>query len=39
MFNRVRGGRLSETWALVRGAGFYEQLTGKPPPERLDNMG
>lgn len=31
MFNRVRDGKLSETWAITSGAGFFEQLTGKPP--------
>ena len=39
MFNRVRNGRISETWAVVEGAGFYEQITGKPAPKNLDNMG
>jgi predicted ester cyclase len=39
MFNRVRDGKLSETWAITSGAGFYEQLTGEPAPEQLDNIG
>ena len=39
MFNRVRDGKLSETWAITSGAGFYEQLTGEPASEQLDNMG
>jgi len=39
MFNRVRGGRLCETWQVTEGKGFYEQLTGRHAPERLDNMG
>lgn len=39
MFNRVVDGRLAETWAVTEGAGFYEQLTGRRAPERLDNMG
>lgn len=39
MFNRVRDGRLAETWAITCDAGFYEQLTGEPAPEQLDNMG
>jgi predicted ester cyclase len=39
LFNRVRDGRLAETWAVVEEPGFYEQLTGRPGPERLDNMG
>ena len=39
MFNRVRNGRLSETWAMVDGPGFYQQITGRPVPEDLDNMG
>lgn len=38
MFNRVRDGRLSETWAMVDTPGFYEQLTGRPAPQQLDNM-
>jgi predicted ester cyclase len=39
MFNRIREGKLSETWAMSAGAGFYEQLTGEPPPPGLDNIG
>jgi predicted ester cyclase len=39
MFNRVENGRLRETWAMIDGPGFYEQITGKPAPENLDNMG
>jgi predicted ester cyclase len=39
MFNRVQDGRLAETWAVVEGSGFYEQITGRPAPARLDNMG
>lgn len=39
MVNRVRDGKLSETWAITSGAGFYEQLTDEPAPEQLDNMG
>jgi predicted ester cyclase len=39
MFNRVRDGRLCETWGMVDGPGFYEQITGKPAPTQLDNMG
>jgi predicted ester cyclase len=39
MFNRVRDGRLCETWAIVEDAGFYEQITGRPVPEGLDNIG
>lgn len=39
MFNSVRDGRLCETWGMVDGPGFYEQITGKPAPEQLDNMG
>ena len=38
MFNRVRDGKLSETWAIIDGPGFYEQLTGEKAPEQLDNM-
>lgn len=39
MFNRVDHSRLAETWAVTEGAGFYEQLTGRPAPDSLDNMG
>ena len=39
MFNRVRDGKLSETWAVTEGGGFFEQLSGRPAPARLDNMG
>lgn len=39
MFNRVRDGKLAETWAMISDAGFFEQLTGEPAPEQLDNMG
>jgi predicted ester cyclase len=39
MFNLVRDGKLAETWAMTSGAGFYDQLTGEPAPEQLDNMG
>jgi predicted ester cyclase len=39
MFNRVRDGRFCETWGMIDGPGFYEQITGKRPPENLDNMG
>lgn len=39
MINRIRGGRISESWAISTGAGFYEQLTGRQAPEQLDNMG
>jgi predicted ester cyclase len=38
MFNRVRDGRLCETWGIVDGPGFYQQITGRPPPEKPDNM-
>ena len=39
MFNRVRDGRICETWGMVGGPGFYEQITGRPAPESLDNIG
>lgn len=39
MFNRIRDGRICETWAMVDDVGFYEQITGRPVPETLDNMG
>jgi predicted ester cyclase len=39
MFNRVRDGRLAETWAMTNGPGFYEQITGRRAPEAVDNIG
>jgi len=39
MFNRVRDGRLAETWALTAGPGFYRQITGRDAPEKVDNLG
>jgi len=39
MFNRVREGRLCETWAMTDGLGFYEQITGLPAPPGVDNLG
>lgn len=39
MFNRVRDGRLAETWAMTAGPGFYVQLTGRQAPEPVDNLG
>jgi hypothetical protein len=39
MFNRVRDGRLSETWAITDGVGFYEQITGRTSPPGVDNLG
>ena len=39
MFNRVRDGRLAETWAMTEGPGFYEQMTGRKAPEPVDNIG
>jgi predicted ester cyclase len=39
MFNRVRDGRIAETWAITNGGGFYRQLTGRDAPEDLDNQG
>ena len=39
MFNRVENERLRETWAMVDGPGFYEQITGRPAPDNIDNMG
>ena len=38
MFNRVRDGRVVETWAMTDGDGFYEQLAGHRAPEGLDNL-
>ena len=32
MFNRVRDGKLSVTYAMVTGSSFYEQITGKQSP-------
>jgi hypothetical protein len=39
MFNRVRDGRLAETWAMTEEEGFYEQIAGRSAPEGLDNLG
>lgn len=39
MINRIRDGRISESWAISTGKGFFEQLTGETAPEQLDNMG
>jgi len=39
MFNRIRDGRIAETWAITSGGGFYRQLTGRDAPEDLDNQG
>ena len=39
MINRIRDGRISESWAISTGNGFFEQLTGEKAPEELDNMG
>lgn len=39
MFNRVRGGRVAETWAMTAGPGFYKQITGRDAPAEVDNLG
>jgi predicted ester cyclase len=39
MFNRVRDGRVAETWAMTAGPGFYRQITGRDAPESVDNLG
>ena len=39
MFNRIRDGRIAETWTITSGGGFYRQLTGSDVPEDLDNQG
>ena len=39
MFNRIRDGKIAETWAITSGGGFYRQLTGRDAPEDLDNLG
>lgn len=39
MFNRVRDGRIAETWAMTADAGFYTQLTGREAPDTVDNLG
>ncbi|MFN2232788.1 MAG: ester cyclase [Anaerolineales bacterium] len=39
MFNRVRDGKICETYAMETGPCFYEQITGKKIPEKLDNLG
>lgn len=36
--HRIEGGRIAETWALIDGPGFYEQISGRPAPEQTDNM-
>jgi hypothetical protein len=33
MFNRVRDGKLCETWAIIDSPGSYEQISGRKPPE------
>jgi hypothetical protein len=38
MFNRVREGKLCETYAMETGPGFYEQITGRQIPKQLDNL-
>ena len=38
MFNRVRDGKISVTYAMATGPGFYEQITGKKIPAQLDNL-
>ncbi|HEX6488215.1 MAG TPA: ester cyclase [Candidatus Dormibacteraeota bacterium] len=37
-FHQMRGGLIARTWAATAEAGFYTQLTGRPPPEKLDNQ-
>jgi predicted ester cyclase len=40
MFNRVRDGLLAETWAIVDGPGFYQQISGgRSAPADVDNLG
>jgi predicted ester cyclase len=39
MFNRVRDGRVAETWAMTGGVGFCTQLTGREAPDAVDNLG
>jgi hypothetical protein len=39
MFNRVRDGRVVETWALTAGPGFYQRITGRDAPGNVDNLG
>ena len=39
MFNRIRDGRLAESWAITSGAGFYEQIAGREAPGTVDNLG
>ena len=39
MFNEMRNGRIAVTWALTAGPGFYEQITGRPAPDAVDNLG
>ena len=30
--HRIRDGRIGETWDEVSGPGFYQQISGRPPP-------
>jgi predicted ester cyclase len=39
MFNSVVDGRITQTWAMTAGPGFYEQITGRKAPDALDNLG
>ena len=39
MFNRVRDGRVAETWAMTAGPGFYKQITDRDAPGDVDNLG
>lgn len=36
--HRIVDGRIAETWALIDGPGFYEQISGRHAPEQTDNM-
>jgi predicted ester cyclase len=35
----IRDGRITKTVEANMGSGIYQQLTGRPAPEGLDNMG
>ncbi|HEV2035269.1 MAG TPA: ester cyclase [Candidatus Dormibacteraeota bacterium] len=32
LFNRIRDGKIAETWVETRSLGFYKQLTGRDAP-------
>jgi steroid delta-isomerase-like uncharacterized protein len=36
--HRIVSGKIAETWQVTEGAGFYQQITGRPAPMPSDNM-